>query len=699
MVVLVVAVMLCALASGASAALFQDNFNDEAWSRANWQFYITQYVSADNYSFVSDPENAANQVFRMVAGPASPAAGPEAGAMCNNWQSYWVDNMTIQVDINIQSGSGGALFWGMEEVPANDYYLIVAPSYDLIQISEEPVPPVGDGMVGNAPWDLDWNKWYTVKVVCTGTNFEVWFNERGQPLVKIFDVPQDQNHWGFQSHVRGQCGVYAENNGPPSPSTILVDNFVCDALETPPEEVFQDNFENSAWTLNNWVQFNSPVVTFESSADSQALRLSAPVGGDTVVLMAGNGTMYFSDAFTLRTAAYIDAGFKGGIGWAGAESGVTPGTFTDYFVSMKRVGDNVYVQLVEEENNIHYLMGSATVTGAPGVYWYNVEVVAGGTWPREEARFRVWVWPRTDPKPATPVIDVRQDALHLGYRLINLGAVGPWQDPGGSGLYDDFYLRATPVPAANTEPGTDVTVDAGEGVGLTFDNVDTGGATQVETSSTGPGPGPGNFQLAPEGGTGLYYDINTSCTFTGSITVCIPYDPAISDADAANLQLWHWDTLLVPPDWVQVLPTELHTDNHTVCGDVSHLSVFAIGAPPRFEGFLQPINMPPQAMSVVKAGSTIPVKFRLRAFFTQQIIDNATATIGLEYLGSDSAAAQVNELFIQALEDSGNAFRYDAADHQYIFNLKTRGLSPGIYRIHALIYGGLLDEWVDVRLR
>jgi hypothetical protein len=686
MVVLVVAVMLCALASGASAALFQDNFNDAAWTQANWQFGNTLY--GQTCTFVDD---GGNQVFRLVAGPAYPYGGPEAGAFCNNGGTYFVDNMTIQVDINIRSGVGGGLFWGFERAVGNEYFLTVSPSYDLVQINEEPYAP-GGGMVGNAPWPVEYNTWYTVKVVSTGTNFEVWFNERGQPLQKIFDIPQDQEHWGFQSHLRGQCGVFAENNE--DPATAWVDNFVCDALETPPEEVFQDDFENSAWTLDNWVQLNNPLVTFESSADSQALRLSAPVGGDTVALLAGQGALYFADAFTLRTAAYIDVGFKGGIGWAGAESGVTPGAFTDYFVSIKRVGDNVYVELIEEETNVHHLMGSATVTGAPGVYWYNCEVFAGVTGLTGEAHYKVWVWPRADPKPATPIIDVRQDVLHRGYRLINLGAVGPWQDPGGSGLFDDFYLRATPVPATNTEPGTNVPVDAGEGVGLTFDNVDTGGATQVETSATGPGPGPGNFEMQ-----GTYYDINTSCTFTGNIDVCISYDDTgMTPEQEASLRLWHWDTLLVPPAWVDVT-TSVDTVNNKICGEVSHLSVFGLGAAPRFEGFLPPINMPPQAMSVFKAGSTIPVKFRLRTFFTQQMIEDATATIGLEYLGNDGAAVSINEPFIQALTDSGNAFRYDAADHQYIFNLKTKGLLPGIYRIHALIYDGLLDKWVDVRLR
>ena len=689
MVVLVVAVMLCALASGAYAALFQDNFENAAWSQANWYLFLTQYVPAENYSFVSDPENAQNQVFQMVAGPASPSGGPEAGALCKNGQWYFVDNMSMQVDINIQSGGGGGIFWGYEGAVGNEYYLAVSPSYDVIQICEEPFRS-GDWVVGSASWDLDLNKWYTVKIVSTGTNFEVWFNERGQTLQKIFDVPQDQKHPGYQSHVRGMCGVYAENEYPPSPSTVLVDNFVFDALATPPAEVFQDDFENSTWTLDNWVQFNSPTVGFEPSAGSQAVRVTAPPAGVPAALLAGQGGLYFADAFTIRAAFYIDAAFNGGIWFGSADTGLQ--------IQFWRVGDSLYVRVVEKLNGTPTVFGEGSFPAAIG--WYNFELGGGVPALSGAAYFSLSMWPRGYPKPENPSFGfARQDQFHLGYRLINMGAVALWQESGHSGLFDDFYLQATPAPPVNTPTGHDVPVTTPEGVGLTFTDVQTHGATEVTTSTTAPAPGPGNFELAPQGGAGLYYDINTSCTFTGSITVCIPYDPAISDADAANLQLWHWDTLLVPPDWVQVLPTHLDTVNHTVCGDVSHLSVFAIGAPPRFEGFLQPINMPPQTMSVFKAGSTIPVKFRLRTFFTQQIIDNATATIGLDYLGDDAAAVAINEEFNQALEDSGNTFRYDTADHQYIFNLRTKTLLPGLYRIHALIYGGLLDKWVDVRLK
>jgi isopenicillin-N N-acyltransferase-like protein len=675
----------------AKPLLFQDNFDDPNWAtNKDWKLGNTLYGQAY--------ERLASGVVQLSAGSSTPAAGPEAAMLCANGLHYFVDNLAIQVDLNIQSGGGGGIFWGFEDAVGNEYYLTVSPSYGLLQISEEPFAS-GHSMVGNAPWPVQYGTWYTVKIVSTGTTFEVWFNERGQALEKIFDVPQDQNHPGFQSHMRGGCGLFAENDVLPGPSTVLFDNFLCDGLLVPPKTVFHDDFENAAGTLGKWTPLFGPTATFEATPYGQALRVAA--GDNLVAMVANNSAMYYSDAFTLRFAACLDEAFWGGVGFAAAET--TPYVYSDYFLYLRRTGDTIGVRLIEEENNVHSTLGTAVVASAPGEYWYNVEVFAGVTGITGAARYRVWVWPRGAVKPAAPVIDVPQDVLHPGYRLLSLGLVDLWQDTGvppGSGLYDDFCLIATQVPAANTPPGTSVSVDAGEGVILNFDNVETGGSTQVETSTTGPGAGPGNFELKTGYELqGMYYDINTSCTFTGPVTIWLNYDDTGMELwQEEALGLWHYDTLRVPPEWVNVTRGR-NTDLDLVWGQVDHLSVFAIGAPPKLDGFLQPINMPPQQMSVFKAGSTIPVKFRLRTFFTAQNVDNATVTLAVESLGDDAASVTVNEAFIQGLEDAGNVFRYDSAEQQYIFNLKTRGLAPGLYRIHAQAYDGLLDKWVDVRLK
>ena len=61
----------------------------------------------------------------------------------------------------------------------------------------------------------------------------------------------------------------------------------------------------------------------------------------------------------------------------------------------------------------------------------------------------------------------------------------------------------------------------GSGVTVTFPTVTAGGDTTVTTSTAGPPP-PTGFRIV---GTGqpVYYDINTSASFTGTATVCIEY--------------------------------------------------------------------------------------------------------------------------------------------------------------------------------
>jgi hypothetical protein len=102
----------------------------------------------------------------------------------------------------------------------------------------------------------------------------------------------------------------------------------------------------------------------------------------------------------------------------------------------------------------------------------------------------------------------------------------------------------------------------------------------------------------------------------------------------------------------------------------------------RFGGILQPINR--DGSSIFKAGSTVPVKFQVFDSSGAPVATaNATLTIAKisnNVVGSDIEAVST------AAATTGNAFRYDATAQQYIFNLATKGLTQGAYRltIHSL---------------
>ncbi len=104
-------------------------------------------------------------------------------------------------------------------------------------------------------------------------------------------------------------------------------------------------------------------------------------------------------------------------------------------------------------------------------------------------------------------------------------------------------------------------------------------------------------------------------------------------------------------------------------------------------GFLQPINTPPQAQSVFKIGSTIPVKFQLFLADGVTPVSTAVATIQVNRV-SNSAPSNVNETVTSTVPNQGITFRYDVVSQQYIFNLGTKGWTSGTYAITALLNDG-----------
>ena len=88
--------------------------------------------------------------------------------------------------------------------------------------------------------------------------------------------------------------------------------------------------------------------------------------------------------------------------------------------------------------------------------------------------------------------------------------------------------------------------------------------------------------------------------------------------------------------------------------------------------FQQPINVPPQAMSVFNCGSTIPVKFRVTDANNQPVTGLA-AQIRVVDIGAGLPATYVAETIYSSDATSGDLFRYDSAAGQYMFNLGTLG--------------------------
>ncbi|HKP37368.1 MAG TPA: PKD domain-containing protein [Pyrinomonadaceae bacterium] len=150
----------------------------------------------------------------------------------------------------------------------------------------------------------------------------------------------------------------------------------------------------------------------------------------------------------------------------------------------------------------------------------------------------------------------------------------------GGTFTDGIFLSVPEVPI-NTPPGASVpvtTVDSTTGttpVNLTFDNVTTAGATTLTTSSGGPAI-PNAFAL---GDPPIFYNIETTATFAGSINICIDFSAA-SFPPGSNLRLLHFDGT----SWVDV--TSSPPSGNIICGSVTSLSPFTV---------VEVLNSPPTA--------------------------------------------------------------------------------------------------------
>jgi len=117
-------------------------------------------------------------------------------------------------------------------------------------------------------------------------------------------------------------------------------------------------------------------------------------------------------------------------------------------------------------------------------------------------------------------------------------------------------------------------------------------------------------------------------------------------------------------------------------------------APNVFIGFLEPINN--AGDSVFKLKSTVPVKFQLKDS-QGNYVSTAVASIKIAKL-SNQVWGDDSEPVSTSAATTGNLFRYDATSCQYIFNLSTKGLSMGSWRISVVLYD-CTTETVIIGLR
>jgi len=114
----------------------------------------------------------------------------------------------------------------------------------------------------------------------------------------------------------------------------------------------------------------------------------------------------------------------------------------------------------------------------------------------------------------------------------------------------------------------------------------------------------------------------------------------------------------------------------------------------QFTGFLQPINS--DGSSVFKAGSTIPVKFRLTDS-NLAWVDSAIASLTIQRKSS-SVQNGINEFYYSTSVTSSDTFRYSKEEALYILNFSTKGMEYGLYTLVVTLDDGEKYS-IDIGLR
>ena len=105
-------------------------------------------------------------------------------------------------------------------------------------------------------------------------------------------------------------------------------------------------------------------------------------------------------------------------------------------------------------------------------------------------------------------------------------------------------------------------------VSLEFSNIDGAGTTELNTSSDGEDP-PDGFRLSD---APVYYDIETTATFTGPVEVCFNYG-GTSLEERGGLALFHFDD--ATQLWEDIT-TSIDEANTTICGEADSFSAFGV---------------------------------------------------------------------------------------------------------------------------
>lgn len=237
-------------------------------------------------------------------------------------------------------------------------------------------------------------------------------------------------------------------------------------------------------------------------------------------------------------------------------------------------------------------------------------------------------------------------------------------------------LRDATAATAVTTP-EQTTVDTPQ-LDIAFQSITSPGTTTIEPrlidELTVPAPGQFTFE------NGAAYEISTTASFAGAITLCFNVSYVTDPSVFATLHVLHGEN----GAWVDRTTTRDFASGQ-ICASVTSLSPFVVA---RSLESSYTVTLLYDREKAFKAGSTAPLRIQLRdaAGVNQSASTLAVQAVEIVQLSTSASSAVV---------DAGNAnpdhtFRFDASvgGGGYIFNLKTTGLATGSYEVRFTVGSG-----------
>ena len=253
-------------------------------------------------------------------------------------------------------------------------------------------------------------------------------------------------------------------------------------------------------------------------------------------------------------------------------------------------------------------------------------------------------------------------------------------DDDGDGIGNACDSEATSVtPAGTGEQNVNAGVEE-TGITLTFPAITSGGTTTVTAIEpnlndlTAAG-----FELA---GAGLAFEISTTAEFVAPVSLAFRVPATMDFETFSQLRVLHKATGATafedvtddtrPRDWA----------SRTIWAQANSFSPFVLATPVFTATVRSPINVDGSSVFAATRGA-VPVKFTLK-FGGTPTCTLPAALISVRRIAGASDEL-VNETTYSMAADAGSMFRI--ADCQYVYNLNSKALGAGSYRVDISIDG------------